>query len=336
LDREDWYEAVCDHLGVQIPQGGWGHCGADFRMIPHFEEKVIEHQGGHLIVQDWKGNVCRISDEFDLTYLRHAKDFVTRSWIRCPVETREDWEQMKTRYRADAPGRVPEDMLQRCRGFHQVGDAVTVALAGPFWQMREWCGFEGLCLMMIQEPELVDEMATFWLEFVSGVLDRIFAQVTPDRLFIGEDMAYKEKAMISPEMVSRWCMPCWSHWARQARRAGCRLVEVDSDGYVGELIPLWIQSGINVTSPLEVAAGNDLPVFRSQYGRRIAYRQGVDKRAMAAGGKTLTNEMERLEPVARAGGYVPGCDHGIPSNVSWPNFLDYCRQLARMTGWLRA
>ena len=62
--------------------------GVDFRMIPQFEEKVLEHGDGHYVVQDWKGNVCEISDRFDVTYLRHAKDFVTRRWIRCPVENR--------------------------------------------------------------------------------------------------------------------------------------------------------------------------------------------------------------------------------------------------------
>jgi hypothetical protein len=42
----------------------------------------------------------------------------------------------------------------------------------------------------------------------------------------------------------------------------------------------------------------------------------------------------RLEPVVRGGGYIPGCDHGVPPDVSWPDFLHYARLLAEMTGWL--
>jgi hypothetical protein len=45
-------------------------------------------------------------------------------------------------------------------------------------------------------------------------------------------------------------------------------------------------------------------------------------------------ELERIAPVVRDGGFIPSCDHGIPSDVSWKNFVDYCRQLAEMTGWL--
>src|SRR5579862_3337836 len=39
--------------------------GVDFRMVPQFEEKGIEHRPspaagapGTLVVQDWKGNIC--------------------------------------------------------------------------------------------------------------------------------------------------------------------------------------------------------------------------------------------------------------------------------------
>ena len=34
------------------------------------------------------------------------------------------------------------------------------------------------------------------------------------------------------------------------------------------------------------------------------------------------------------GGYIPGCDHGIPHDVSWNNFVGYCRHMAELTGWL--
>ena len=36
----------------------------------------------------------------------------------------------------------------------------------------------------------------------------------------------------------------------------------------------------------------------------------------------------------RDGGYIPGCDHGVPFNISWPDFIHYARLLAELTGWL--
>jgi len=61
---------------------------------------------------------------------------------------------------------------------------------------------------------------------------------------------------------------------------------------------------------------------------------GVDKRAMAKGGRIIRDELKRIKPVVEDDGYIPGCDHGVPSDVSWPDFVDYSRILAEMTGWL--
>jgi uroporphyrinogen decarboxylase len=129
-------------------------------------------------------------------------------------------------------------------------------------------------------------------------------------------------------------MPGYRRWSEQARATGVPLVGMDSDGCVDELLPLWIESGINLCDPMEVAAHNDLPAYRRRFGRAMAYEGGVDKRAMARGGAVLRGELSRLAPVVRDGGYIPGCDHGVPPDVSWPHFVEYGRELAHLTGWL--
>ena len=176
-------------------------------------------------------------------------------------------------------------------------------------------------------------MAAFWTEFVAAMLQRIFDRIIPDSIHISEDMAYKAHSMISPAMTLRYCVPSWKRWSGLAAEAGCPLVEMDSDGCVEELIPLWIQSGIRCTDPVEVAAHNDIVSFRRTFGHQMAYRGGIDKRAMAKGGNALVDEMNRVAPVVRDGGYIPGCDHGIPSDVSWQNIIQYVRLLGEMTGW---
>ncbi|MFC1460915.1 uroporphyrinogen decarboxylase family protein [Verrucomicrobiota bacterium] len=334
----NWHQHCLETLGIEedTPKAPKVALDIDFRMRPQYEEKVLSHKNGQYIVQDWKGNICEISDEFDVTYLRSAKDFVTRRWIKCPVENRDDWDQMKTRYDPDDPGRLPDDLDRRCKVALGRDYVLYVSVSGPFWQMREWCGFEGLCMMMIDDPGLVADMAAFWTDFVSNMLERVLrhGQGLFDCLSISEDMAYKTRAMISPHMTREFCKPSWERWTAQVRAAGVPLVDMDSDGYVGELIPIWIESGINICDPIEVAAENDINEFRRRFGRNMAYRQGVDKRAIARGGQTIRDELKRLQPVVEDGGFIPGCDHGVPSDISWPNFIDYSRLLAEMTGWL--
>jgi uroporphyrinogen decarboxylase len=312
----------------------WADLGVSFQMIPAFEEKVLEHRDGHYIVQDWMGAITEISDRFDYTYIRSARDFVTRKWHKFPVQTWADWDAMKWRFNPADPKRFPADFEDRCAKLRDRDYPLVLHFNGPFWQLREFCGMEGLCMMMYEQPDLVREMARFWTEFASATMARVLERVVPDMLHFSEDMAMKERPMISPEMTREFCAPCYRRWIGEATAAGVPLRAVDSDGRVDLLIPVWLECGINVVDPMEVAAGNDINAFRAQFGKKVAYQGGIDKRAIAAGGSVLRAELDRVRPVVDDGGYIPGCDHGVPPDISWQNFQEYALQLAEMTGWL--
>jgi hypothetical protein len=334
----DWFDVLCKTIGIKpdpyttLPAKA-NHL-IDFHMRPRFEEKVLEHENGHYLIQDWMGNIVEISDEYDYTYIREAKDFVTRKWHAFPVSSPQDFEMMKRRYRTDDPERYGNDFAETLRRLEHRDFIVTLIFPGPFWQLREWCGFEPLCMMLVESPQFVEEMILFWIDFVSRVMSPALDAGIVDHILINEDMAYKEKCMISPDMAERFLKPAWQRWVRQAGEAGVKLFDLDSDGYVGELVPVWIDSGLNVCDPIEVAAGNDINALRDEYGQKIAFRQGVDKRCIAKGGKAIENELQRLEPVIKSGGYLPGCDHGVPYDISWPDFVYYSTLLAELTGWL--
>ena len=316
----------------------WPESGADFpvneRMIPQFEEKIIEKRESTQIVQDWKGNICEISNEYSTDYLRNATDFVTRRWIRCPVESREDWRKMIKRYDSDEASRLPTNADALSSRLSQRTWPLEITLPGPFWQVREWTGFEGLCILFYEDPSFVADMIRFWEEYITRLLRRVLSYVVPDVIHFSEDMAYKGHSMISPDMVRTYLLPTYQRWGELIRSAGCPIFDVDSDGYIGELIPIWLDAGVNVCDPIEVAAGNDIAEFRKKFGRKMAYRGGVDKRAIAKGGVTIEREIQRLLSVVKSGGYIPGCDHGVPSDISWDNFVYYVRLLAATTGWL--
>ena len=318
---------------LQWPQTGEGF-RVNVRMIPQFEEKVLEKKERSQIVQDWKGNVCEISNEHSVEHLRNAIDFCTRRWIKCPVETRDDWEDMRRRYDPDDPARYPADPEDVGARLESRTWPVQISTVGPFWQLREWLGFENLCMLFHDDPEFVQEMVAFWGDFVSAVFEKTFSYLTPDSVHLSEDMAFKGFSMISPEMTRKYLLPVYEQWGSITKGAGVPIYSMDSDGFVGELIPIWIEAGINVCDPVEVAAGNDINEFRKQFGHKMAFRKGVDKRCIAKGGDAIEREMKRLEPVIGDGGFIPGCDHGVPHDISWPNYVNFTRLLAQATGWL--
>ncbi len=316
-----------------LPRGGEDFT-VDSRMIPIFEEKVIEKGERNQIVQDWKGNICEISNEFTPAHLRNPIDFVTRRWIKCPVESRADWVAMMGRYDPGSPSRIPSDARECAARLSHRTWPIRVDISGPFWQLREWLGFENLCVLFYDDPAFLKEMVAFWQEFVARLLQRVFSIFVPDEVHLSEDMAFKGYSMISPAMTREILLPVYRSWAKIIRDAGCLLYAMDSDGFVGELIPIWMEAGINACDPLEVAAHNDIVHYRRRFGRGMAFVGGVDKRAIARGGAAIEAEIARIVPVIESGGYIPGCDHGVPPDVSWQDYVTYVRLLAHATGWL--
>ncbi len=114
----NWFGTLLQILGIPYqPPTAHPELDVDFRILPLFEEKILEHRNGHYIVQDWMGAVTEISDQYDYTYIRSAKDFVTRKWHRFPVQSRPDWEGIiRNRYDPGSPGRFPTDFEQRAAG----------------------------------------------------------------------------------------------------------------------------------------------------------------------------------------------------------------------------
>lgn len=328
-------EHVYREIGGTLP---WPESGPGIniheRMIPQFEEKVIERKADSQIVQDWKGNICEIGLEFTIEDLRNAVDFVTRSWIKCPVESDADWQAMKLRYNPDDPTRLPADIAERARDLKHRTWPIHFGISGPFWQMREWLGFENLCMAFYDNPAMIRDMVEFWTDYHNKLLSRAFQHVIPDEVHISEDMAYKCFSMISPAMIREYLLPCYTRWGRLIREAGVPLYGCDSDGFIGEIIPIWREAGMNNCDPIEVAAGNDIVAFRKRFGTKMAFRGGIDKRAMAKGGAVIEAEIARVLPVIESGGFIPGCDHAVPSDVSWPDYLHYTKLLAKATGWL--
>jgi uroporphyrinogen decarboxylase len=101
---------------------------------------------------------------------------------------------------------------------------------------------------------------------------------------------------------------------------------LDSDGNVEELIPCWLEVGINFIYPMEVAAGMDVVALRRKFGKQLLIGGGMDKRVLASNKPAIKRMVEEKTPLMKEGGYVPGCDHAMPPDIPWENYL-YYRQL---------
>lgn len=293
-------------------------------MHPYFEETILEKTARYKIWQDHQGAIRKDFAEDE------NPGFVTRSWLRFPVTDRESFLAMKKRYLAGDPARLPENFALRAHIINEGSVCTHLSIPFLFWTIRDWVGFENLCVMFYDNPKLVHEMFAFLTDFVIETLTDTIDLVAVDLVEFKEDMAYKGAPMISPDMFRTFMYPHYVRMIRFLKDHGVKLVYVDCDGYPGGLIPAYMDAGVDAMSPVEIAAGNDLRALREAYPT-FGMMGGVDKRALAQDRRAIYDEVMRAIPwMLERGGFIPHIDHAIPHDVPLENYLYYRSVLTRV------
>jgi uroporphyrinogen decarboxylase len=115
------------------------------------------------------------------------------------------------------------------------------------------------------------------------------------------------------------------------RRLGVPIILLDSDGCIDQLIPIWLEAGMDGVVPMEAQAGMDVALYREKYPC-LLMMGGVDKKALAAGPAAIDREIDKIRRTIATGGLVPFFDHGLPHDASYANFLYYVHQLKQVCG----
>lgn len=294
------------------------------RMYPAFEEIIIEKTDQYKI---WQDNLGAIRKDF---LLDATPGFVTRSWLSFPVKERKDFLEMKKRFDSGEETRYPSDWKLKAQIYNRAPVPNHLSIPFLFWVARDWMGFEGLCYAFYDMPELVEEMFEFITDFVIETMKRGIKEVDIDMVELKEDMAYKHAPMISPDMFRKYMLPQYIRIVDFLKGNGAKFVYVDCDGDPGDLIPLWMEAGVDGISPCEIAAGNDMLKLRQKYPD-FAFWGGIDKRELAKDRKAIYHEvMSKVPDLIEKGGYIPHVDHAIPPDVSLDNYLYYREILTKV------
>lgn len=287
--------------------------------IPTFKEKILEQTEHGVIRQESSGIIVH-----DAGKKLNTPGFRTRSFLSHPVKDRKDWMDMQRRFDPSSAGRYPDNWDHLVEQHRRREFPILVCLPGLYLCARDWVGFEKLSVMFYDEPSLVHEMMEHMTVFLIGLLQRALRHEMIDVVSLSEDMAYKTACMISPAMFREFMLSRYRRLVRAIKDAGVPVVLVDSDGYIGELIPLWIEAGVDGTWPIEIAAGNDPVSYRKRYGKKVALWGGIDKREIRSCEQVHREVMGKVPWLIDQGGYIPKVDHGIPPDVPLRGFLYMC------------
>ncbi len=297
----------------------------DFGLCPRFEWREIRRDDRYVISRTDTGIVRR--DSLDMP--SNMPEF-----IDYPVHNEEDWRKIKHRFEnPDDPTRfmfftrdwIREAQLARAEGHLLILGRYPY---GEFGTLRDLMGVENLLLAFYDQPDLIDEMITTLTDLWLGIYRQVVKVFKPDILHLWEDMAGKQGPLISPAMVRRFMGSAYRRIKQFAEENGIPVFSVDTDGNCRDLIPVFLELGVNHMYPFEVQAGNDVVQYRTHYPT-LSMAGGIEKRCIAQGPGAIDRELARIESLLKweAPGYIPQPDHAVPPDAPWENWVYFNRRL---------
>jgi len=233
------------------------------------------------------------------------------------IRDEQDYEDVLPRLYPDPPFNA--DALREWAGRHDRGEMVVwFALEGFFWFPRRLLGIERHLLAFYDQPGLLHRINEDLLAFNLRCIDEICSLCVPEFVTIAEDMSYNHGPILSKACFDEFLAPYYRRIVPVLKERGI-LPMVDSDGDVTALVPWLEEVGVQGLLPWERQAGCDVAQIRRDHPR-FRMIGGFDKTVMKRGEAAMREEFERLLPVMRQGGFIPGVDHQTPPDVSLENY----------------
>jgi len=325
-----WAEFVAE-------EGFQGIGKLDYEPLPRFDEVILEEHGNERTWIDHYG-VKRVDAIYQPT-----TGFSTRRYLEFPVRDHASFCQYAERYDPRTTDRFEpvigesnretanpdvyrveqgtvhwKTQVASCNASDQ---PISITVPGLWWTLRDWCGFEGLCMLCADDPELVEEMMGFWTNFLVAMLDEPLSAIKVDHVMINEDMAYKTAAMLSPDMMHRFMIPNYHRLRKFFRDHGVECIMMDTDGHCGQVIEAFYPSAVDGVCPMEIAAYNDPAAYLQNHPSLVVFG-GIDKRELMKTKECTRTEVAKRYRLSRQiPNYIPTVDHGVPPDVPLRNFL---------------
>ncbi|MDP6357869.1 MAG: uroporphyrinogen decarboxylase family protein [Planctomycetota bacterium] len=311
-----------------LGQLGW--CEAALQ--PSFEVKVIEDRGEHELVQDHAGR--------HVLFFKGRRNGFMPEYVDHPVKDMKTWEEnVKWRMDPASPERYSnlDERMKNVTEAAGTGMMIVQGLIGGYMYLRSLIGPQATPYAFYDMPDVIHDCMKRWLELAETVIIRHQEHVTIDELFLAEDICYNHGSLLSPDMMREFLFPYYQQLidnvrSRQLDKSRHLYIHIDTDGFVNPLIPVYQELGADTFSPFEVASNCDVVEVGKQFPN-LVIKGGIDKRVLAKSKDDIDRMVEYILPTMRArGGYIPTCDHGVPEEVSYENYLYYRKRCVELGG----
>jgi uroporphyrinogen decarboxylase len=230
----------------------------------------------------------------------------------------------------DDPSRVAHVQAETARLAQENEFAIigTPWLLFPLERAFALQGMDKFLLNMALEPEfaeaLLKKIAALCKTLIGHFLDA--AGENLDIIKIGDDIGTQNSLLMSPKMYRRILKPIHADYIAHIKSKTNAKVFFHTDGDVFDLIPDFIEIGVDILNPIQTSAGKmaNLAELKKRFGAQLSFCGAVDTHHILPNGtpQQVRDEVRRvIEILAPGGGYLLSSVHTIAEEVPPENIL---------------
>jgi uroporphyrinogen decarboxylase len=292
----------------------------NYWIFPRFEKKVLSEDEKYI-------------EYFDTDGVR-KKEYKDKSsmpmFLEFPVKDRKSWERVKEeRFSTDS---INKRFIGNRKSFTGKSGNLKEPLgildepAGFFGSLRWLIGENSLFLLYYDDPGLIKDILGHLCNLWILIAEELTADIEFDTCIFWEDMSGRQGSLISPAAFKEFMAPCYKKIINFLKSRKIKYFSVDTDGNLKDLIPLFLEAGVNSMYPFEQQAGNDLQKIRKSYPE-LRIMGGINKMAISGNKEAIDKELKKIPALIEEGGFIPFIDHLVPPDISWNNFKYYRSKL---------
>ena len=197
----------------------------------------------------------------------------------------------------------------------QIGGVQLFEASWPIMGLDRWSYY---CR---KDPDFIKRIIESRKNAQLAILDEI-AKLEPFAVFGGDDMGQKDRPLMSPAQFRKFFFEPYKEIFDKVHAMGA-IAFNHSCGNIMELLPTYIEAGINGWQSLEPASGIDHALLKQQYGDQLLLVGGIDSSRELCFGtpKSIEEHVKKqMAAMAPGGGYITGPAHDY-LNVSLENAI---------------
>ena len=323
-DNNEYDFQIMKRLGFDF---NWnGGIGGNSFLSPSFGNEIIRNEpDGSVVMRNGEGLLIRTKPGV-VSIPAHAGTSLTG---------REAWEELYVPKLTYNENRVNlENVRKEHARITALGLPRYIHIGSLYGNIRNMVGVEDLAYLAADDEDLYAEIINTIGELCYRVTERVLsAGLTYEYAHYWEDICFKTGPLIRPSVFRELVGPWYRKIADLLLKNGVDIISVDCDGKIDELVPVWLDNGVNTMFPIEVGTWRaSFDQWRKKYGKALRGVGGMDKRVFAQDKAAVDREIERLKPIVELGGYIPCPDHRIAPDAIWENVQYYCERFRHEFG----